>query len=201
MDGDEVYTPIPIAHLIQGEKEQTNLQHDLEIKSDKTNKSENKKCTENCPKSDKPISVSEPANTISQDQNQLDPSEQVRNKPVNTRSQRTCIPTRYIREIQSGIGTTDGRPRKTDLPTGIQVPAPIAEIKGENEDEGQLEHAMAAAISEIKVINPQSLEEVMRRPDWPKWEVVIQEELTTLKRVKTWRIVERPRERNIVKNK
>ena len=103
--------------------------------------------------------------TISQDQNQLNPSEQVRNKPVNTRSQRTCIPTRYIREIQSGIGTMDGRPRKTDLPTGIQVPAPITEIEGENEDKGQLEHAMAAAISEIKVINPQSLEEVMRRPD------------------------------------
>ena len=60
---------------------------------------------------------------------------------------------------------------------------------------------MAAAISEIKAINPQSLEEAMRRPNWPKWEVMIQEELTTLKKIRTWGIVERPRERNIVKNK
>ena len=78
---------------------------------------------------------------------------------------------------------------------------PITEIKGENEDKEQLEHAMAAAISEIEAINPQSLEEAMRRPNWPKWKVVIQEELTTLKKVRTWGIVERPRERNIVKNK
>ena len=39
---------------------------------------------------------------------------------------------------------------------------------GEKEDNGQLEHAMVAVISEIKVIDPQSLEEAMRRPDYPK---------------------------------
>ena len=81
------------------------------------------------------------------------------------------------------------------------MPEPILEIQGEREDEGQLEHAMAAAISEIEVINPQSLNKAMGRPDHPKWEIVIQEELITLEKAKTWSIVERPKECNVIKNK
>ena len=60
---------------------------------------------------------------------------------------------------------------------------------------------MAAAVSEIKAMDPQSLEEAMRRPDWPKWQAAIQEELGALKKAGTWGIVKRPKERNIVKNK
>ena len=60
---------------------------------------------------------------------------------------------------------------------------------------------MATAVSEIEAIDPQSLEEAMRRPDWPKWEIAIQEELSALKKAGTWGIVERPKERNIVKSK
>ena len=68
-------------------------------------------------------------------------------------------------------------------------------------DNTQIEHAMAAAVSEIEAIDPLSLEEARQRPDWPKWVTAIQEELATLKRSGTWEIVERPKERNIVKNK
>ena len=77
-------------------------------------------------------------------------------------------PTRYVKDIQSGIGTADNRPEKPNLPAGIQISEPILDIEGEKEDDSQLEHAMAAAISEIKAINPQSLKEAMRRPDHPK---------------------------------
>ena len=75
------------------------------------------------------------------------------------------------------------------------------QIEGEQENTGQIEHAMAAAVSEIEAIDPQSLEEAMRRPDWKKWEAAIQEELGALKKAGTWGIVERPKGRNIVRNK
>ena len=60
---------------------------------------------------------------------------------------------------------------------------------------------MATAVSEIEAMDPQSLEEAMRRPDWKKWEAAIQEELGALKRAGMWGIVKRPKERNIVRNK
>ena len=81
------------------------------------------------------------------------------------------------------------------------MPELILKIQEEREDEGQLEYAMAAAISEIEAIDPQSLNKAMGRPDHPKWEITIQEELITLEKAKTWSIVERPKECNIVKNK
>ena len=120
-------------------------------------------------------------------------------KSVATRSRRVKIPTRYVREIQSGIGTADNRPGKPNLPAGMQIPEPIPQIEGETEDNGQMERAMAAAVSKIEAIDPQSLEEARRRPDWPKWVIAIQEELNTLKKAGTWKIVERPKERNVVK--
>jgi hypothetical protein len=120
------------------------------------------------------------------------------NKP---RSCRTRILTRYIRDIQSGIGTTDGKLKKTNLPAGIQIPKMIPQVEGETEDTSQIEHAMAAAVSKIEAINPPSLEEAMGQPDKPKWEIAIQEELNNLQKAGTWIIVERPKERNIVKNK
>ena len=65
----------------------------------------------------------------------------------------------------------------------MQIPEPIPQIEGETEDNGQMEHAMAAAVSEIEAIDPQSLEEARWRSDWPKWVIAIQEELNTLKRL------------------
>ena len=42
------------------------------------------------------------------------------------------------------------------------------QIEGEQENTEQIEHTMATAVSEIEAIDPQSLEEAMRRPDWKK---------------------------------
>jgi hypothetical protein len=91
------------------------------------------------------------------------------------RSRRIRLPSRYVKDIQRGLGTA------------IQ--------------EEQVERAMAATVSQTDIADPQTLEEVMRRPDWPKWEVAIAAELDALKKARTWGIVERPRDRNIVKNK
>ena len=49
------------------------------------------------------------------------------------------------------------------------------EIEGEKEGNEQIEHAMAAAVSEIEAIDPLSLEEAKQRPNWPKWDIAIQE--------------------------
>ena len=98
------------------------------------------------------------------------------------------------------FGTADNRPGRTSLPPGIQITDLIRDTESKIGEEGQIEHAMAAAVSEIEAI-PQSLEEVKQRPDWPKWDITIKEELDTLKKAGMWSIVERPKPRNVVKNK
>ena len=62
----------------------------------------------------------------------------------------------------------DHWPSRPNLPPGLQIPDPIVLVKEETEDIGQIELAMAAAISEIEAIDPLSLEEAMGRPDYPK---------------------------------
>ena len=59
---------------------------------------------------------------------------------------------------------------------------------------------MATVTSKIEAIDPLSLEEIMWRPDWPKWEITIKDRLEALKRAGTWGIVEQLWGRNIVKN-
>ena len=136
--------------------------------------------------------------TDKQDQWQQTLQNQAINKP---RSHGTRISTRYIRDIQSGIGTADNRPSKSNLPAGIQISEQIAQIEGETEDTGQTKLVMAAAVSEIEAIDPLSLEEAMGQPDYSKWEIATHEELNNLQKAGTWTIVERPKDRNIVKNK
>ena len=129
-----------------------NLQNNPEDKSAPQNKSENSIHTE----SHQQNLETERNN---QDQNPSTSSNQKVNEPTTTRSQRIRIPTRYVRDIQSGIGTVDGQTGRNDLPSGIHISKPILEIEGENESEGQIEHAMAADIPEIEAINPISLDE------------------------------------------
>ena len=134
--------------------------------------------------------------TDKQDQQQQALQNQMENEP---RSHRTRIPTRYVKDIQSSIGTTDGR--TGNLPTRIQLPKTITEDEKKPEDANQIEHAMVVAVSETEAIDPLSLEEAMKQSDKPKWETAIREELNNLREAGTWTIIERPKERNIVKNK
>ena len=93
---------------------------------------------------------------------------------------------------------SDGR---INLPIGIQVPNSTTQIEEETDDTGQIELAMAVTISKIEAINPLSLDEAMKRLDKTKWEIMIKEELETIKKAGTWNTVERPKEKNVVKNK
>jgi hypothetical protein len=61
-----------------------------------------------------------------------------------------------------------------------------------------VEYAMAAEISEVEALEPRSLAEVKRQPDWPLWEKAIQEELALLQETGTWELTDAPDGANIV---
>src|SRR6202522_3179690 len=63
------------------------------------------------------------------------------------------------------------------------------------------EHAFAAETSSAEALEPRSLAEAQKRPDWPLWEKAIQEELVTLKAAGTWEIVDAPKGVNVVGSK
>jgi hypothetical protein len=61
-----------------------------------------------------------------------------------------------------------------------------------------MEFAIATVIAEAEVLDPATLEEARRRMNWLKWDSPIKVELDALKKVRTWGVIKRPRERNIV---
>ena len=187
---------IQVVEPIQGEKEPRNLQNDSEI-SKLNDESQEHTESQQIPE----IPTEETKNTsMNPDKWKCAPFNWTTDELVAARSHRIRIPGRYVRDIQNGIGTVDDRPGRNNLPQGIRIPETTVQIEGEQENTEQIEHAMATAVSEIEAIDPQSLEEAMRRPDWKKWEAAIQEELGALKRAGTWGIVKRPKGRNIVRN-
>ncbi len=71
----------------------------------------------------------------------------------------------------------------------------------ELEDSEWLEHILAAKTAEVEALEPRSLAEAKRRPDWPLWEKAISEELAMLKTTGTWRLEEAPPRANIIGSK
>ena len=63
------------------------------------------------------------------------------------------------------------------------------------------EHAFAAETSSMEPLEPQSLSEAKKRPDWPLWEKAIEEELASLKAAGMWEIVDAPKGVNVVGSK
>jgi hypothetical protein len=55
------------------------------------------------------------------------------------------------------------------------------------EDFDRLEHALVAEVADAEAMEPCTLAEAKRRPDWPLWEKAIEEELATLKAAGTAR--------------
>ena len=54
---------------------------------------------------------------------------------------------------------------------------------------------------DIKPLEPKSLVEVKRRPEWPEWEKAINEELKTLEEASTWEISDLPEGADLVGSK
>ena len=59
---------------------------------------------------------------------------------------------------------------------------------------------MAAVMDAAEDLNP-TYEETKKQPDWPKRKEAIQAELCSLEANKTWLIVERPKDTNVVSSK
>lgn len=136
------------------------------------------------------------------------------------RSTRNRTPSRIIRDLQLGAGTTSMR----NIPPQIESdpPMPALEEVDDDEEEGEeaggawivvdgtsalledftgLEHTFMAETADSEALEPRSLTEAKRRPDWSLWEKAIDDELATLKAAGTWRLEEAPAGANIIGSK
>jgi len=106
--------------------------------------------------------------------------------PEIRRSLRPRKPSQYVRDLQSGEFTTGD---KKKLPVGLSIPEVSEEVTG---------LAMAAKMSEENGLEPRSLQEAMKSPDWLRWKDAIDEERVALEAHNTWKIVEPPKGVNVV---
>ncbi|OJT02864.1 Retrovirus-related Pol polyprotein from transposon TNT 1-94, partial [Trametes pubescens] len=58
--------------------------------------------------------------------------------------------------------------------------------------------AMAVQMAEVEGLDPRSLAEAKRRPEWPRWEEAMAEELCALEAHETWRLEKPPPGANII---
>ena len=129
-----------------------------------------------------------------------------------TTSRRLRVPSRLVRDLLEGRGTTSARPSDPAVATGIQLP-PLVENDPEHilEGEGMSdwimnidvidEYSLVAEISDFEALEPRSLAEAKRRPDWELWEKAIHEELALLQQAGTWELTVAPKGANIVGSK
>ena len=126
------------------------------------------------------------------------------------RSSRNRKPSRPVRDLLSGVGSTDQSTARA-----LQLPGTFAEDPEEAggvwsvedgapallEDFDGLEHVFAVETADAEALEPRSLAEAKRRPEWPLWEKAIEEELATLKAAGTWRLEEAPPGANVIGSK
>ncbi|KAJ3715640.1 hypothetical protein DFJ43DRAFT_973065, partial [Lentinula guzmanii] len=96
-------------------------------------------------------------------------------EPSPPPARRIRKPSQRVLDILEGRGRSSARPLDPDLPTVPETPVPAEEFEGEDEaalamlleDETFLvEYAMVAETSELESLEPRSLTEAKRRPDW-----------------------------------
>jgi transposase InsO family protein len=126
------------------------------------------------------------------------------------RGTRNRKPSRPVRDLLSGAGSTDPSTARTLKLPGAFVEDPEeaggvwSAEDGEPtllEDYDGLEYAFVVETSDAEALEPRTLAEAKRRPEWPLWEKAISEELATLKTAGTWRLEEAPPGANIIGSK
>jgi hypothetical protein len=125
-------------------------------------------------------------------------------------AKRVRKPSARVMDLLEGRASTSNRRADPVVPRGIRVPERVNEAD-EFEGEGQAEwmmaadwveeYAMAAEMSIAEALEPRSIAEAKRRPDWPLWEAAIQEELSVLGTQGTWELIDPPAGANIVGSK
>lgn len=129
--------------------------------------------------------------------------------PRRSTRQRTESP--YMRRLRSGEGTHDGRDGDPIIPRGMQR---VEEEREEDSrgmgasgeglgselgfDEEPTAYAMFAGMSEAEGMEPSTIEDAKTRSDWANWKDAVSAELKSLDEARTWDIVQRPKNKNIV---
>lgn len=125
-------------------------------------------------------------------------------RPVRNRK-----PAPVLRDLLQGVTSASSRRSDPHIPVGTQLPGGFGEETEEAggawsaafealEDSEWLEHILVAEIAAAEAIEPCTLAEAKRRPDWPLWEKAINEELATLRAAGTWRLEEPPPGANVI---
>ena len=105
-------------------------------------------------------------------------------------------PTKKIADLLGGRGSWSTA-AKPALAPRVQQPSDdwTASVSKCDDD------AFAAETSSAEALEPRSLPEAKKRPDWPLWEKAIEEELASLKAAGTWEVVDAPKGVNVVGSK
>jgi hypothetical protein len=95
-----------------------------------------------------------------------------------------CIPkpSRIICELQAGVRVSSADdPEESGGVWTVEdgEPALLEDFDG-------MEFIFAVETADAEALEPRTLAEVKRRPNWPHWEKAIEEELATLKATGTW---------------
>jgi len=136
-----------------------------------------------------------PTSPIQKSMQPIEPSEASQPAPPEEeleggRGKRVRKESAYVRRIRDGENASA-------IPKGIQVAPEMAGGAWEAEEE---DWAMASMMNQAESLEP-TYEEVKRRPDWPKWQQAMEAELRNLEASKTWSIVDRPTNANVVSSK
>jgi hypothetical protein len=164
-----------------------------------------------------PIDLNDPPSLaeIDESNDKNDEPEQPKPPEQLQRSSRIRKPSRILRDVQEGKGTTSTR----RAPPQIVPPPQIEEVPDEDAEEAGgvwaifdgepalcedfegLMNAFMAETANTEALEPCTLAEAKRHPDWLQWEKAIHEELATLKAAGTWVLEEAPPGANIIGSK
>jgi hypothetical protein len=122
-------------------------------------------------------------------------------------SRRTRKPSQKVQDLLEGHGVWTNHTNATRVPTGVQL-----SVEREADDESfagllvdipaHMEgYIFATVIASSEALEPRSLAEAKRQPEWPLWKEAIKEELVTLKVAGTWELVDAPGGANVVGSK
>ena len=146
-----------------------------------------------------PLDKTGPPSARSDDRSMNTDTEAMSGRPQCTRN-----PSRYVRDILVGVGSATGPNTHSGLPPGVQAPSldgNMSKGDGRSLEDIVEEVGMAAAVVEAIGLEPRSVEEARKRPDWPRWEEAINAELGQLTAMGTWEVVDKPVGVNVVGSK
>ncbi|KAG5717100.1 hypothetical protein E4T56_gene7174 [Termitomyces sp. T112] len=88
-----------------------------------------------------------------------------------------------------------------EIHSNIWGPAPVQTISGLEDGSFLEEYALAAEIADVEGLEPRTVAEAKRGPDWKLWEKAIEDKLELLRKAGMWELVNKPGNINIVGSK